>query len=88
MVNHCVLAYEAKNYFFHVRTLYTLNCVNILTVLVRNLNILWLLRQNCIINQCDAANILHKIYDKNSITECELIAYALDNIVYAALYEK
>ncbi|KYQ49776.1 hypothetical protein ALC60_11152 [Trachymyrmex zeteki] len=46
------------------------------------------LRQNCINNQCDAANILHKIYDKNSIIECELIAYALDNIVHAALYEK
>jgi len=29
------------------------------------------LRQNCITNQCDAANILHKIYDKNSIIECK-----------------
>ena len=46
------------------------------------------LRQNCITNQCDAANILHNIYDKNSIIECELIVYALDNIVYAALHEK
>jgi len=44
--------------------------------------------QNCIINQCDAANTLHKIYDKNSIIECKLIAYALDNIVYAASHEK
>ena len=34
-----------------------------------------------ITNQCNAANILHKIYDKNSIIECELITYALDNIV-------
>jgi len=25
--------------------------------------------QNCITNQCDVANILHKIYDKNSIIE-------------------
>jgi len=36
------------------------------------------LHQSCITNQCDAANILHKIYNKNSIIECELIAYALD----------
>jgi len=29
--------------------------------------------QNCITNQCNAAaNTLHKIYDKNSIIECEL----------------
>jgi len=44
-----------------------------------------ILRKNCITNQCDVANTLHKIYDKNSIVECELMAYALDNIVYAAL---
>jgi len=37
--------------------------------------------QNCITNQWDAANILHKIYDKNSIIECELIAYALDTCI-------
>jgi len=46
------------------------------------------LPQNCIINQCDAANNLYKIYNKNSIIECELIAYALDNIVSAALHKK
>jgi len=34
------------------------------------------------------ANILRKIYDKNSHIECELIAYALNNIVYDALHEK
>jgi len=38
------------------------------------------LRQSCITNQCDAANILHKIYDKNSIIEP--IVYALDTIVH------
>jgi len=59
-------------------------------VLVRNLNFIFVIfwRQNCITNQCDAANTLYKIYDKNSIIECELIAYALDNIVYAVLHEK
>jgi len=45
------------------------------------------LRQNCIINRFDAANILRKIYDKNSKVECELIAYALNNIVHNALYD-
>ena len=33
-------------------------------------------------------NTLRKIYDKNSIIECELIMYSLDNIVYNALYKK
>jgi len=31
-------------------------------------------------NKCDAA-ILRKIYDTESNIECELIAYALDNVV-------
>jgi len=45
------------------------------------------LRQNCIVNRFDAANILRKICDKNSNVECELIAYALNNIVHNALYD-
>jgi len=40
------------------------------------------LRRNCVTNKCNAANILRKIYDTESNIECELIAYALDNIVY------
>jgi len=36
--------------------------------------------QNCITNKCNAANILHKIYDKDSNIECELIVYVLNNI--------
>jgi len=46
------------------------------------------LRQNCIINKSDAANTLYKIYDKNSIIECELIVYGLDYIVHTALHDK
>jgi len=46
------------------------------------------LRRNCTTNKCDAANILCKIYDTKSNIECELIAYASDNIMYNALYEK
>jgi len=45
------------------------------------------LRQNCITNRFDAANILRKIYNKNSNVECELIAYALNNIVHNALHD-
>jgi len=45
------------------------------------------LHQNCNTNNHDAANILYKIYDKNSIVDCELLAYALDNIVHDALYD-
>jgi len=37
-------------------------------------------------NKCDAANIL--IQDTESNIECELIVYALDNIVDNALHEK
>jgi len=32
--------------------------------------------------------IYDKIYDKNSVIEYELIMYALDNIIYNALYKK
>jgi len=46
------------------------------------------LRQNCITNKYDAANILRKCYDKNSLIDCELIAYALNDIVHNALNDK
>jgi len=39
------------------------------------------LRQNCITIKCNATNILRKIHDKNSPIDCELIAYALSNII-------
>jgi len=73
--------------------MYILNCISISEKCIHSISekfkyLVTFLRQNCITNQCDAANILHKIYDKNSIIECELIVYALDNIVYAALHEK
>jgi len=47
-----------------------------------------ILRRNCIIDKRNAEKILRKIYDKESNIECELIAYALDNIVYDAFHEK
>jgi len=46
------------------------------------------LRQNCITNKCDAEIILRKFYDKNSLIDCELIAYALSDIVHNALNDK
>jgi len=36
----------------------------------------------------NAANFLRKIYDTESNIECELIAYALANIVHDAFHEK
>jgi len=39
-----------------------------------------ILRRNCITDKCDAENTLHKFYDKESNIECELLAYASDNI--------
>ncbi|XP_071634962.1 uncharacterized protein [Temnothorax longispinosus] len=47
-----------------------------------------ILRRKCIIDRCNAANILREIYDENSIIDCELLAYALDTIVYNALHDK
>ena len=47
-----------------------------------------ILRQNHITNQSDAAKLLREKYDKTCLVECELIAYAFDNIVYDALYDK
>jgi len=47
------------------------------------------LGQNWITNKCDAAIIMRKIYIyKNSLIDCKLIAYALNNIVHNALYDK
>ncbi|KYN16241.1 hypothetical protein ALC57_11511 [Trachymyrmex cornetzi] len=46
------------------------------------------LRQNCIMNKLEAVNTLRRIYDKHSGITCELIVYAVDNIVYDALHEK
>jgi len=43
------------------------------------------LRQNCVTNKCNAANILRKIYDRESNIKCELIIYALD-IIYIYTY--
>ena len=46
------------------------------------------LRQNCITKKNDAANILYKIYDKNSIIECNLIVYGLNYLLYMLHYDK
>ena len=88
-----MLAHEVKNHSFHelehcIEYVYFELCQYTQGVSEKFKYFVTFLRQNCITNQCDAANILHNIYDKNSIIECELIVYALDNIVYAALHEK
>jgi len=63
-------------------------------MLVRNSNILFIFKKivllinYCIINKSGAANTLYKIYDKNSIIECELIVNDLDYIIHTALHDK
>ncbi|XP_036144256.1 uncharacterized protein LOC118646076 [Monomorium pharaonis] len=40
-----------------------------------------ILRQNHVTNKSDAVKILHEKYDKTCLVDCELLAYASDNIV-------
>jgi len=46
------------------------------------------LHQECITSKRDAVNMLHNICDKISLIECELVAYALDQIVYHMLHKQ
>lgn len=43
-----------------------------------------ILQQNCVTKKCDAIRILNEAANKNSLVDCELLAYALDNIMYHA----
>lgn len=43
------------------------------------------LRQNCITDKCDARRILREVSDEKSLVDCELLAYALENIMYNAV---
>jgi len=45
-------------------------------------------QRNNINNKCDPIKMLHKTCEKNSLIDCELLAYGLNNIVYDALYGK
>jgi len=47
-----------------------------------------ILRQNCITDKCYAEKTLRGVYDQNSVIICELLVYAVDNIIYNALHEK
>ncbi|KYN21160.1 hypothetical protein ALC57_06473 [Trachymyrmex cornetzi] len=47
-----------------------------------------LVKINCIMNKLEVVNTLRRIYDKHSGIACELIVYAVDNIVNDALHEK
>lgn len=47
-----------------------------------------ILRRNCVANKYDAMKLLRETYDKTSLTDCELLVYASDNIVYDALHDK
>jgi len=45
------------------------------------------LRQECVTDKRDV-NMLHNICDKSSFIKCELVAYALDQIVYHTRIKK
>jgi len=55
---------------------------------VKNLNHFNLCTSKLYHNKYNAINILRKIYDKNSLINCKLITYVLNNIVHNALYDK
>ncbi|XP_077257893.1 uncharacterized protein LOC143895015 isoform X1 [Temnothorax americanus] len=75
-LEHCV-----ENVYFQL-------CQNVHGVSEKFKQFVTTLRQNCITDKCIAVTILRKIYDENSIIDCELLAYALDTIVYNALHDK
>ncbi|XP_077257576.1 uncharacterized protein LOC143894813 [Temnothorax americanus] len=75
-LEHCV-----ENVYFQL-------CQNIHGVSEKFKQFVIILRQNCITDKCNAVRILREFYDKNSIIDCELLAYAADNIVHDALHEK
>ncbi|XP_071580699.1 uncharacterized protein [Temnothorax nylanderi] len=75
-LEHCV-----ENVYFQL-------CQNVHGVSEKFKQFVTILRQNCITNKCIAVRILHEFYDKNSIIDCELLAYAADNIIHDALHEK
>ncbi|XP_011069202.1 PREDICTED: uncharacterized protein LOC105155030 [Acromyrmex echinatior] len=63
-------------------------CQNIHDVNKKFNKFVTILRQSCITDKCNAARILYEIHDKTSLIECELLIYALDNIVNDALHKK
>ncbi|XP_071578133.1 uncharacterized protein [Temnothorax nylanderi] len=75
-LEHCV-----ENVYFQL-------CQNVHGVSEKFKQFVAILRQNCIADKCNAVRILREFYDKNSIIDCELLAYAADNIIHDALHEK
>ena len=54
----------------------------------RYTNFIDILRDNFFTDNRGAATILRQAYDKTSIIDCELLAYALDPIVYDAIHHE
>ena len=75
-LEHCV-----ENVYFQL-------CQNVHGVSEKFKQFATILRQNCITDKCDAVRILREFYDKNSLIDCELLAYAVDNIIHDVLHEK
>ncbi|XP_071580047.1 uncharacterized protein [Temnothorax nylanderi] len=59
-------------------------CQNIQHVSNKYNHFVTVLRQNCITDKCQARKVLSEVSDGSSLIDCELVAFALDNIVYEA----
>jgi hypothetical protein len=72
-----------------VEHIYYSSCQYIHTVSEKYKEFVSLLRQTSYIyNKCDAEKLLREKYDETSLLECELLIYALDNIVHDALHDQ
>jgi len=73
---------------WNMLNMYSMNWVNTHDVDKKFEYFVSFLRQNRITNKSDVADTMYKIYDKNSIIECELVMYGLYYIVHIAIHDK
>ena len=67
-----------------VEHVYLWLCQNTQAVSDKFKHFVYILQRNYVTNRSDAMKILRETYDKNSLIDCELLAFALDNILYDA----
>ena len=69
-----------------VEHVYLWLCQNTQAVSNKFKHFVCIVQRNCVTNKSDAVKILQETCDKNSLIDCELLAFALDNILYDALH--
>lgn len=67
-----------------VEHVYLWLCQNTQAVCNKFKHFVSIVQRNCVTNKSDAIKILQETCDKNSLIDCELLAFALDNILYEA----